>query len=102
MIDRVNMTHPPCEFHVEMNSNAQIPVSTIDPFSQAYGVYRPCRCNKFSMFRRMPVRENHRIVPTAVLAVRNDRIASCTSFKMETVAAHFQLCRNEIVHPERF
>jgi len=102
MIDRVQMTHPPCGSHVEMNSNVQITVSTIDPFRQAYGVDRPCRCNKFTMLRRMPVRENHRVVPTAVLAVRNDRIASSTSFIMETVAAHFQLCLNEIVHPERF
>jgi hypothetical protein len=96
------MPHPPCESHVEMNSNAQITVSTVDPYREAYGVGRSSRCNKFTMLRRMPVCEHDRRVPTAVLAVRNVWLASSTSFKMETVAAHFQLCLNEIVHPERF
>ena len=102
MVDRVQMPHPPCESHVEMNSNAQITVSTVDPYREAYGVGRSSRCNKFTMLRRMPVRENYRVVPAAVLAVRNDWLASSTSLKMETVAAHFQLWLNEIVHPERF
>ena len=53
-------------------------------------------------FQPLRTRENHLVVPTAVLAVRDDRLAATEPFKVETVATDRQFCLDEIVHPERF
>lgn len=50
------MTHPPCGSHVEMNSNAQITVSTIDLIRQAwsrFGDFQKVRAVDFGEIRSL-------------------------------------------------